>query len=310
MEELEPGSLRCKAELATKAALTSGALQPIATALTYIEAAGLVFPVRQVLDIKPRVTDKRSAPLRQPVAGQKTHPGSPFLNPEPQLRVAEISSTHVCLLNKFPVFDDHLLIATRQFEDQDASLNLNDFVALWTCLIGFPGLGFYNGGTVAGASQQHKHLQLVPLPLAPRGDAIPMAPLLDCDSAAGVLGKCPSLPFAHVMSHLPGEFDACADPISISRAAETTWELYRQMLDHAGIDPDVEPLGAYNLLITRQWILLVRRYRERFESISVNALGFAGHFLVRDASEFQLLRAAGPLRALQYVASDNASERC
>ena len=29
----------------------------------------------------------------------------------------------------------------------------------------FDGLGFYNGGETAGASQPHKHLQIVPLPL-------------------------------------------------------------------------------------------------------------------------------------------------
>ena len=40
-----------------------------------------------------------------------------------------------------------------------------DFDALARGLAAIDGLAFYNGGTVAGASQPHKHLQLVPVPL-------------------------------------------------------------------------------------------------------------------------------------------------
>ena len=62
------------------------------------------------------------------------------------------------------------------------------------------------------------------------------------------------------------------------------------------------PLGPYNLLIARGWMLLVPRTRERFGTISVNALGFAGSLFVRDAAEMDALRAAGPMSALRAVA--------
>ena len=53
---------------------------------------------------------------------------------------------------------------TRAFEEQTDLLNLEDFAALWFCLQEIDGLAFFNGGKIAGASQRHKHLQLIPLP--------------------------------------------------------------------------------------------------------------------------------------------------
>ena len=48
-------------------------------------------------------------------------------------------------------------------------------------------------------------------------------------------------------------------------------------------------------------MLLVPRTRERFESISLNALAFAGALLVRSESEMDVLKRHGPMHALQHV---------
>jgi len=40
------------------------------------------------------------------------------------------------------------------------------------------------------------------------------------------------------------------------------------------------PQAPYNLLATRRWMLVVPRRQERYEKISVNALGFAGSLFV------------------------------
>ena len=69
------------------------------------------------------------------------------------------------LLNKYNVVPHHLLIITRHFESQESALTQADFQALWTCLAEYDSLGFYNSGESAGASQPHKHLQTVPLPM-------------------------------------------------------------------------------------------------------------------------------------------------
>jgi hypothetical protein len=46
--------------------------------------------------------------------------------------------------------------------------------------------------------------------------------------------------------------------------------------------------GAYNLLFTREWMLIVPRKQEEFEKISVNSLGFAGALLVKNQQQMQL----------------------
>jgi ATP adenylyltransferase len=61
------------------------------------------------------------------------------------------------------------------------------------------------------------------------------------------------------------------------------------------------PASPYNLLATRRWLLLVPRLREFFEGISVNALGFAGSLLVKNAAQLEVLRTRGPMTALQSV---------
>jgi len=49
-------------------------------------------------------------------------------------------------------------------------------------------------------------------------------------------------------------------------------------------------------------MLIVARSRECFETISINALGFAGLLFVRTHAELERVRAVGPMRVLRAVA--------
>ena len=77
-----------------------------------VEEAGIPFLVRVVSNL----ARKREAEISRP-RQLKTN-RNPFLPYENELFVAEIGDSHVCLLNKFNVVDHHLLIVTREFEDQ------------------------------------------------------------------------------------------------------------------------------------------------------------------------------------------------
>lgn len=231
---------------------------------------------------------------------------NPFLPPERELTVADISETHIAVLNKYNVMEHHLLIVTRHFEDQDTLLTPQDFEALCLCMAEYNALGFYNGGRDAGASQQHKHLQLVPLPLAPEGPAIPIEPLLAQAPGSGV-GAVPAFPFLHAFARL--DPDLITSP---ARAAVRTFEVYAEMLANVGMTvPPVNGTslqsGPYCLLVTRQWMLLVPRSREYFEDISFNSLSFAGSLFVRNDLQFKRLESVGPMNALRAVAHPIAS---
>ena len=223
--------------------------------------------------------------------------------PEPVLTVGDITPTHVGVLNKFPVVEHHLLVVTKQFVPQEAALDRDDFAAVARCLEAVDGLVFYNGGRAAGASQPHKHLQLVPLPLDDGPWAVPIEAVFDSWAATGHATRLLRLPFRNAFSLL--------DPLEDQRrAAHRLEELYAAQLAAIGVVDEDLPRAAndetvrpapYNLLVTRRWMLAVPRSRERFGTISINALGFAGSLFVRDADELQDLREAGPMRALKAV---------
>jgi ATP adenylyltransferase len=202
------------------------------------------------------------------------------------------------VLNKFNVVEHHLLIVTRGFEDQDTLLTLQDFEALWFCMTEFNNLGFYNGGREAGASQQHKHLQLVPLPLAPEGPAIPIEPLFDGVGAPGEPCAIPAFSFLHSFVRLTP--DIARDPAA---AAKTSFALYGEMLHSVGLNtPDASRLVVqsmpYCFLVTRGWMLLVPRSQEFFDGISLNSLAYAGSLFVRDEGQLARLKTFGPMKAL------------
>jgi ATP adenylyltransferase len=226
---------------------------------------------------------------------------NPFLPYDPDLFVAELTPTHVALLNKFNVVDHHLVIVTRAFEPQEALFTREDCAALLLCLAEIDGLAFYNAGSAAGASQRHKHLQLIPLSAFPNSQ-LPIEPLLRSVKMAGATNIVPGLPFLHAYALMnPAWLDSQKD------GASSLFACYHLLLRSVGLSVErivgsSTPTAPYNLLVTRQWLLLVPRSQEFFEGISINALGFAGALLVKNAAQLAMLRKQGPMNALQHVA--------
>lgn len=281
----------------TDDALSSGALEPIATAYEFVEDRGVRFFVRIVSTLQKK-DDHKMKQQKAAASGQDTNPFLPY---EEAMFVADASDTHVVLLNKFNVVDHHILIVTREFEDQEILLTQRDFEALWACMDEYSGLGFYNGGEAAGASQRHKHLQMVPLPLAPEGPRIPVEPLIDAAEFDGDFGVVPGFPFVHILAKL----DAKSAKSSLS-AAEQSFAYYCTMLRRLNLEaPDQMVLkkqsSPYCLLIADRWMLLVPRIKEFSESISINSLGYAGAFLVRNQTQMGLLKEHGPMALLEEV---------
>jgi ATP adenylyltransferase len=298
---LMPGTLWQSIVRTTERALRTGALLPVPTVCTFVEDGGIRFFVRVLASLRR----KDEARKEQEAASAFGISVNPFLPPEEDLIVADVTDTHVAVLNKFNVVEHHLLIVTRQFEDQEMLLTLKDFEALWLCMAEYDGLGFYNGGREAGASQQHKHLQVVPLPLAPEGPAVPIEPLLAEAPPSGT-GTIPGLPFLHSFARL--DRGAAASPLD---GAEALFDLSGAMFRSVGMSPPAREgltrqSAPYCLLVTREWMLLVPRTREHFEDISLNSLAFAGSLFVRNGRQLERLKAYGPLNALKSVALPKA----
>ena len=242
-------------------AAACGALAPWSTREITVDDEGIAFSVRVVSSLAA----KRAA----------TGKGrNPFLEPEPDLIVAsEWAPDHRLLLNKFPVLDDHLLIVTRAFVPQVGLLDEGDFQALLDVLVATDGLGFYNAGPDAGASQPHRHLQVVRTPIGTTGGRFPTEARLMDGSA----------PFPFAAAPMPAAADA-------ARAA------YVGLLERIG-----RP-AAWNLLATRDLLAVVPRVREAVGAVSVNALGYAGSLFAGNEAELEEVRRNGPCAMLRAVA--------
>jgi len=292
--ELQPGTLWPALVERSRQALACGAMQTIETTEEVVADAGVNFLVRRLSSLARKEAERKRNE-------QSAQPANPFLPHEPELFVADLSASHFALLNKFNVIAHHLLIVTREFVDQETLIDARDFRALAACMREIDGLAIYNGGKVAGASQPHKHLQLVPLPLVagPRGPPLPVEPLFAALAGRRGVLRIPGFPFRNAFAWL--EADVFADARAATALLERT---YRELLPAVGLEPGpqaVRQAGPYNLVATRRWMLLVPRSRELFESVSVNSLGYAGSMFVRDEAQMRVLKKAGPMAVLREV---------
>lgn len=316
----ETGSLWPRLKAQAIHGLSTGALQSIETHAEYIEEGGVRFLVRILANLS-----RRDRALKQQ---GKTKPANPFLPYDQDLYVTDISASHLCLLNKFNVVDHHFLIVTREFESQENWLTLADFEALVHCLSEVDGLGFFNGGAIAGASQPHKHLQVLPIE---RTDLpVPMSSAIRSATMAQGIGHSEQLPFSHAIAHidLSTKLEKERSRLVIAQQYFTHYQI---LLSAVGITPNqpgqerqersrqgpLDPsqytthwqgqqTAAYNLLCTRDWMMVVPRSLEKHAEISVNSLGFAGSLLVRDQPALERLKAIGPMTLLKTVGCPKA----
>ncbi|MDG2384004.1 MAG: DUF4922 domain-containing protein [Pirellulaceae bacterium] len=289
-EPFAAGSLWQRLVDVSQQSLLSQHLEPIPTRAEKLADGDVVFNVRVLDNLQRKSIQRRERP----------EGFNPFLPYDPNLFVANVSEHHVALLNKFNVVDHHLLIVTRQFESQDSRLTIEDFEALWRCLLEFDSIGFYNGGTNAGASQPHKHLQL--LPLGVHRGAIPLESQWKLSQQpVGSVTQSAGIPFWHRLLRLPPLSDSLA-------AAKLCSRYYEEMIANVGW-AEVDATTPYNLLVTREWLLFVPRTAECFEGISLNSMAFVGSLFVKNEQQLELLSAAGPMTALIRVADpQTASE--
>jgi len=269
-------------------AISAGALLPVESQEVTLEAGGLTFAVRHV----------KALEKKQELPGGPRDPNfNPFLPPDPALTVGGIGTQHVAILNKYPVSARHLVLARTEFAEQASPLELDDFKALAFLLSASGGLGFHNGGTPAGASQRHMHVQWVPP--APENASLRMfRSVLDPDAREHTLFIDLRLPLRHCFVRVqagPGVDEAAS--------AQSMLRGYQHALETLQLQPDAQGhLPPANMLVQDGWMLIVPRSREHFAEVSLNALSFGGVLYVRNLEQIDAIRDAGPVAVLTSVA--------
>jgi ATP adenylyltransferase len=260
----------------SESARAGGALVPLGTELLDLPEIA-PFMLRRLTSFAPRH-------LRP--EGPKPNPFLPWDLP---LQVACLASGHVLLLNKYPVQPAHLLVITEGWRPQSGWIDPPDWSAVATVSADTGGLWFFNSSATAGASQPHRHLQL--LPRHAEEVSCPLAERLEAQLEG---------------SEAPWAWDYRLSRRRDPSGCGDLQELYAQHCRELGLGSratDPAPRHAYNLLFDDHWFLTVRRVREHCAGFSINGLGFAGYLLCTDSSDCGWLIQHGPWRLLESVAA-------
>lgn len=285
--------------------------------LSYNHAIQFVVRVAASLAKKPPTTNNASTEA----------PKDPFEDPSNQkLFGGPITPTHSFIFNKFNLVDDHMVIVTKEFESQLDPLTVKDMDAVWKCIVDLGGLGFYNGGRLAGASQPHKHLQFLPLPLVPGAPYdLPIESILlprDSSAKGSQSGSAapstsqpspsytsmghlditthPSLPFYNLYAPIPEAL--LASPEMPTLLHRTYLQMLR-MAEPVYEEHNVEQPYCFNMLLTKRWLLFVPRSKECIDNttISINSMGFAGTLFVKSMEHLQVVKDIGPMGVLKAL---------
>ncbi|WP_269622933.1 ATP adenylyltransferase [Prochlorococcus marinus] len=268
-----------KAKIVTEQAVENSSLKPIKTIVSNIKInESNYFEFRKVISDSWKI--KR-------IYGPKINPFKPW---DKNLEVDLVGDNHILILNKYPVQLCHMLLITKEWQPQNGWLSYQDWKAFKIVDNDTNGLWFFNSCSESGASQPHRHIQLLP-----RNNKMKICPLEDSYNNL----KNQKLFNNKILDNI----------LIIYRdqnkeSSQDIYEKYLYLCNKLGIgqpSSDSNPKLPYNLLISNKWIVIIRRSKEYINGFSINALGFAGYLLATNDSNIKWLNSNGPLNILENV---------
>lgn len=215
--------------------------------------------------------------------GREWGPGSDMYLSDPRLVVARLNGgTHELALNLFAVDDAQLMVLTADtYRRQSEPLDADDVAAALAVLrdLGEEVYVIYNGGREAGCSRMHKHMQGLRGP--PHAFHVMVAEEEEDGDGAG---KVPFVFFKHRFAEGFG-----------GTPAEEVFRVYERLLARSrdalglggpgGVDGGEKREGQeegeeggcpHNVVMWRDWLLVIPRRRAELGRASANAVGMCG----------------------------------
>ncbi|KAK7984792.1 hypothetical protein PG988_002414 [Apiospora saccharicola] len=230
--------------------------------------SGIAFQLR----FSPALASKPKPAPPPPGAGEKKKPFNPFENPLASMIVAQLPPNHVLVLNKFAIVPEHFILATRTMKPQTHVLEADDIAAAYACIwayhedadeAGQELFAFFNSGPHSGASQPHRHIQLLPVAQMRVG-------LEDTDGGSDWSVMADALSSSRSDAEVP--FAVLTDRIASGATAEQLHTAYVRLykdavrLLHPDENEDLAGEGeariSYNLAMTRTTMALCPRVAE------------------------------------------------
>ena len=217
---------------------------------------------------------------------------NPFIPWDSRLKIESVNDKHTLILNKYPVQLGHMLLITNSWNPQNGWLDIEDFEAIVKVDNDTTGLWFFNSSREAGASQPHRHFQLLPRHFNER-----ICPRYEWFSTLLNSKKDNKSDISHCISIKSRDENSNVQAIDLYNS----YKFMVKDMNLGDIDLMNKPLKPYNLLITSEWITLITRYTDKSNGFSINALGFAGYFLATKKSNIDTLIKFGPEKILKDV---------
>ncbi len=216
--------------------------------------------------------------------GPKENPFNPW---EKILEIEKIGNNHQLILNKYPVQKGHILLITNSWKPQNGWLDIDDWDAIQKVNSDTTGLWFFNSSPIAGASQPHRHIQLLRRSYGevccPREKWF-LDLLINNDNNTKLKNSI-------VVSYFNFQEDLSC-----------IYNLYLDLTKKIGLGDPIKnrrPKFAHNILITNNWIAIIRRKFDHQHGFSINGLGFAGYLLITEKSDINHLKKFGPEKLLE-----------
>jgi len=221
---------------------------------------------------------------KKKIYGPKQNPFCPW---EEILEIDKIGDNHQLILNKYPVQKGHILLITNEWKPQNGWLDIKDWRAIQQVNKDTSGLWFFNSSPIAGASQPHRHFQLL---RRSKGEiSCPREKwFLEMNSYQDIDSKLKK-------NIVVSKFNFLENPSCL-------FEFYLELCKKLGLGnpiSDKKPIYPYNILITNKWIAIIKRKKDHIHGFSINGLGFAGYLLVTENSNINYLKKLGPEKLLE-----------
>ncbi|KAG7098802.1 hypothetical protein E1B28_000707 [Marasmius oreades] len=224
---------------------------------------------------------------------------------------------YVILLNKYCVVPEHFLLVTKEFRLQSSPPTPDDLFNAYALIVAARKklknvIAFYNCGELSGASQAHKHLQLIEI----EGDGPPIEAI-----ARQIHLETPDKPFS--VTRLPYANHVVRFPSNLATSKPEVVEglltqSFVSLMDLAisSIRYDVDyPSGkaSYNVILTLEHMHIIPRQTDIYtldtgSTLNINSLGFAGMFLVKSDEELEAVKKEGVTKILRAVGVGNVHD--
>ncbi|KAK4196027.1 putative 5',5'''-P-1,P-4-tetraphosphate phosphorylase [Triangularia verruculosa] len=267
---------------------------------------------------KPEVSSSGDTSLASSAETPEYLPGSDISLTGFEIRnsSSDVGPAHYMIFNKFCAARPHYLLLTQDgHRRQHESLNMDDFHTLWGALAELnknweakkPGarryLGMFNCGIDSGCSRLHKHMQVLAVPEESEFRLWP-------DSGSNDGGQ-EHIPFKYYKHNI----DEQLDESSRERAAWTkylafTSAAHQALADighvpHAPDGVDLATIVPHNVILTREWLLVIPRTKAGMNGADANAAGYLGMVWVSDEERVKRWTDQGPTKLLTSLGLPN-----